>query len=148
MSLLFVTLLALQSEQSVDLSRYDPACGVRIEQRNRELRVEWPAGAGSTRSATFNLDPSRPLIAALEADGKTLARDIRPRYTLSTGARIQRPGERYIFFDKPADQKNGNALHTLTLGSNRSCWANLQLWMAGPRCGCRTPLGAAVVPDV
>ena len=107
MSILFVTLLALQSEKSVDLSHYDPACGIRIEQRNRELHVEWQAGAGSMRTAIFNLDPSRPLIAALEADGKTLARDLRPRYTLSTGTRVQRPGERYIFFDKPADQKNG-----------------------------------------
>jgi hypothetical protein len=107
MTLLFVTLLALQSGPSIDLSDFDPSCGIKIEASPGEVRVEWPAGAGSTRSATFHLDPSKPLIASLEADGKLLARNVRPLYIVSTGARVRRPGERYIFFDKPADQKNG-----------------------------------------
>jgi hypothetical protein len=107
MTLLCVTLLALQTENSVDLSGFDPSCGVRIEHRNQQLFVEWPAGAESLRSATFNLDSSKPLIARLDADGKPIARDIRPVYILTTGTRVRRDGERYIFFDKPADQKNG-----------------------------------------
>jgi hypothetical protein len=107
MSLMFALLLTLQGNDAADLSKVDPACGVKIRQRGRELRVEWPAGAESTRVATFNLDPAKPLIASLAADGKTLARDVRPVYTITTGTRVQRPGERYIFFDKPADQKNG-----------------------------------------
>src|SRR5579859_4573765 len=107
MPLLFVTLLALQTGKTIDLSDFDPSCGVKIEEGNREVRVEWPAGPGSARSAIFNLDPSRPLIASLQADGKLLARNVRPLYTLRIGTRVSRPGERYIFFDKPADQKNG-----------------------------------------
>ncbi len=107
MPLLVVTLLALQAENVADLSKLDPACGVKITQSGRELRAEWPAGGASRRAATFNLDASKPLIAALEADGAVLARDVRPVFAITTGTRVQRPGERYIFFDKPADQKNG-----------------------------------------
>src|SRR4051812_9622851 len=101
MSLVAALLLALQANDA-DLSRVDPSCGVRLSQRDRELRVEWPAGAESTRAAPFSLAPSKPLISSLEADGRTLARGVRPAYTITTGARVERPGERYIFFDKPA----------------------------------------------
>src|SRR5436190_4165789 len=106
MPLLFVTLLALQSENPIDLSRYDPACGVTIEQKDRSLRAQWNAGAGSTRAVVFTLDPAKPLIERLEADGKELAHGVSPVYVVTTGARVQRPNERYIFFDKPAEQKH------------------------------------------
>ncbi|MBI3856809.1 MAG: hypothetical protein HY293_14065 [Planctomycetes bacterium] len=107
MTLVLAALLALQDPVAVDLSRYDAACGVKIERRDRALRVEWPAGGGSTRAATLSLDPSKPLFSSLESDGKVLAQDVRPAYTVTTGARVSRANERYIFFDKPADQKNG-----------------------------------------
>ena len=107
MMLALVALLSLQDPVAVDLSRYDAACGVKIERKDRALRVEWPAGGGATRAATLALDPSKPLFAALEADGKELARDVRPGYRVTTGARLSRPNERYIFFDKPAAAKNG-----------------------------------------
>ncbi|RPH51713.1 MAG: hypothetical protein EHM91_00925 [Planctomycetota bacterium] len=106
MMLALAVLLSLQ-DPAVDLSRYDPACGVKIERRDRALRVEWPAGAGSTRAATFSLDGARPLLSSLEADGQELARDVKPSYVVTTGARVHRPNERYIFFDKPAAGKNG-----------------------------------------
>jgi len=107
MMLALAVALSLQDQITVDLSRYDAACGVRIEKKDRALRVEWPAGAGSSRAATFALDPAKPLISSLEADGKELARDVRPQYRVTTGARVSRPNERFVFFDKPADQKNG-----------------------------------------
>jgi hypothetical protein len=106
MTFAVVLICALQQPVAVDLSRYDAGCGVKIEQRDRALRVEWSAG-GSARAATFSLDPSKPLIESLEAGGRELARDVRPVYVVTTGARVSRPAERYIFFDKPADQKNG-----------------------------------------
>jgi hypothetical protein len=106
MSLGFLTIVLLQAGEPVDFSKYDPACGVKVEQRGGTLRAEWPAGA-STCAAVFALDASAPLLAALEAGGRTLARDVRPTFTVTTGARVRRPGERYIFFDKPADGKNG-----------------------------------------
>jgi hypothetical protein len=107
MSLALVALLLLQDPVAVDLSRYDAACGVKIERKERTLRVEWPAGGGATRAATLALEPGRPLFASLEAGGKVLARDVRPEYRVTTGARVSRPNERYVFFDKPADRKNG-----------------------------------------
>src|SRR5262245_15164361 len=107
MTLALAALLFLQDPVAVDLSRYDGACGVKIERKDRALRVEWPAGGGATRAATLSLEPGKPLFASLEADGRTLARDVRPEYRGTTGARISRAGERYIFFDKPAAEKNG-----------------------------------------
>lgn len=102
-----LALIALLAMQDVDLSRYDPACGVKIERRDRALRVDWPAGGGSTRALTLALDPTKPLFATLEADGRELARDARPAYAVTTGARVHRPNERYVFFDKPWTGKNG-----------------------------------------
>lgn len=107
MMLLAALLFALQDPATVDLSRYDAACGVKIERRGDALRAEWLTADGEARAATFTLDPAKPLIASLEAAGRMLAHDLRPVYTVTTGARVQRPTERYIFFDKPADQKNG-----------------------------------------
>ena len=120
MLLALLALLSLQSLDSglpalaqdkdpvaVDLSRYDAACGVKVERKERSLRVEWPAGGGATRAATLALEPGRPLFASLEADGRVLARDVRPEYRVTTGARVSRAGERYVFFDKPAAEKNG-----------------------------------------
>jgi hypothetical protein len=120
MTLALVALLAAQSFDpgppplaqdrdpvAVDLLRYDAGCGVKIERKERSLRIEWRAGGDATRAATISLEPGKPLFASLEADGKVLARAVAPVYTVTTGARVSRPGERYIFFDKPADQKNG-----------------------------------------
>src|SRR5579862_3531718 len=107
MSLVFLMTTLMQAGDSVDLSRYDPSCGVTIDAKGRTIRAQWPASATSTCAAVFNLDPAAPLIAAFEADGKELARDVRPLFTITTGVRVQRPGERFIFFDKPADRKNG-----------------------------------------
>jgi hypothetical protein len=107
MTLALVALLCLQDPVAVDLLRYNAACGVKIERRDRALRVEWPAGAGSTRAATLSLDAAKPLFSSLEADGKEVARDAKPSYAVTTGARVSRPNERYVFFDKPAAQKNG-----------------------------------------
>lgn len=116
MMLVLVALLAFQ-DPAVDLSRYDAACGVKIGRRGRALRVEWPAGPGSTRAATLSLDAAKPLFASLEADGRELARDVRPRVVVTTGARISRPAERYVFFDKPAAQKHGPvSTHDAALG--------------------------------
>src|SRR4029077_9457953 len=42
---------------------------------------------------------------------KTLVKDVNPVFLLTTGVRVQRPGERYIFFDKPADERNGPVKH-------------------------------------
>jgi hypothetical protein len=89
-------LLALALLQDVDLSKHDPACGVRLERKDGALRAEWDAGA-----VAFDLSGG-PLFASLEAGGKVLARGVRPAYEITVGSRIERANERYIFFDKPA----------------------------------------------
>src|SRR5262245_14517518 len=58
MTLALVALLTLQDPVTVDMSRYDAACGVKIEKKERALRFEWPAGGGATRAATLSLDPT------------------------------------------------------------------------------------------
>lgn len=116
MTITFAVVLALQDPVAVDLVRYDSKCGVKIERREHALRVEWPAGAGAVRAAAFSLDPAKPLFASLEVDGREIARDVRPVFIVTTGKRVSRPGERYIFFDKPADQNNGPVFtHEATL---------------------------------
>jgi hypothetical protein len=142
--LAIVAFISLQDPVAVDLSRYDATCGVRIERKERTLRVEWPAGGGSTRAATFALDPSKALIASLEADGRELARDVRPAYVVTTGARVSREGERYIFFDKPASQKNGPVkVHEVALALTSArvesdgtrAWISFPTLSAGPFSG-------------
>ena len=101
MTLLLLACAASQ-EIAVDLSRHDPACGVRLERRAGGLRAEWTADGGVACAATFALAPGAPLLSSLEAGGKVLARDVDPRYVVTVGTRIERANERYIFFDKPA----------------------------------------------
>jgi hypothetical protein len=55
--------------------------------------------------------PGAPLFSALALGQRTLASELNPVFLLTTGARVKRPGERYIFFDKPADEKNGPVKH-------------------------------------
>src|SRR6185503_8071460 len=54
--------------------------------------------------------------------GVELARDVRPVFPITTGARVQRPGIKYIFFDKPITERNGpvkNFTSSLDLKSAR-----------------------------
>ena len=89
---------ALLLQVAVDLSRHDDACGVKLERKNGVLRASWDGG----HAAEFSLEPGRPLLASLESDGAVVARGLAPRFTVTTGSRIERANERYIFFDKPA----------------------------------------------
>lgn len=94
-------LLMLAAAAPVDFSQFDLACGIEITQRDTSLRAEWEAD-GAKHAAVFSLDPAKPLLESLNAGGKTIARAVRPAFTIRTGMRIERPNERYIFFDKPA----------------------------------------------
>jgi hypothetical protein len=101
-----VLAFARGQDPSVDLSGYDAACGVRISRRGDALRAEWNAD-GLPCAATFRLARNRPLLESLELKGAPVARGLQPVWLVTTGARIDRPNERYIFFDKPATGKNG-----------------------------------------
>jgi hypothetical protein len=106
MMAVLVLAFALRQDPSVDLSKYDAACGVRIARRGDSLRAEWTAD-GAPCAATFRLARNRPLLESLEMKGAPVARGLQPRWIVTTGARVDRPNERYIFFDKPAAGKNG-----------------------------------------
>ena len=97
---------ASAQEAAVDLTAYDPACGIKIERKGGALRAEWTAD-GAPCAATFRLTKAGPLLESLEAKGAAVARDLRPVWIVTTGARLDRPNERYVFFDKPSTQKNG-----------------------------------------
>src|SRR5262245_9079524 len=94
----------VQDGPAVDLSKYDAACGVKVERKGAALEAAWSAGDAGPRSVAFNLSPGAPLFASLAAGNAVLARDVRPVYLVTTGSRTERAGERYIFFDKPASR--------------------------------------------
>lgn len=107
-----IVALALLS-QAVDLSRHDDACGVKLERKGDVLRATWDGFA-----VDFSLKPGAPLLASLEAGGKAVARDLAPRFAITTGSRIDRPNERYIFFDKPSTRptnKHDAVLHRVAV---------------------------------
>ena len=49
---------------------------------------------------------------------------------------------------KPADQKYGNRLRSLSSGVRPMASAHRQLWMTGVPLAWSTPFGLALVPDV
>jgi hypothetical protein len=105
--------LAEPSPITFDLSQYNPSCGVEIRREGNILKATWPADQSGQASCTLELSlaTGSPLIAALGINGKVLATNLQPQYFLTTGARLQRPGVKYIFFDNPSTGKNGPVRH-------------------------------------
>lgn len=109
----------------VDRARYDPACGVTVTQADDLLRLSWPASdAGAACSLDLNLDPDRPLIAAMGAGGggAPIARDVQPLFVLTVGSRnppaaAERFG--YVFFDNPHRRPYQRHLANFTLRAAR-----------------------------
>jgi hypothetical protein len=129
---ILVALLACASGAAatvhVDLSRFNPACGVSVVSEQANLQVTWPASPrGEPCSVTLNLEPDKPLFqrlsAAREAGGpaEIVARDVRPRFDVTVGSRKQ-PGTSpftFVFFDKPADRPHTRHQAKLSLRSAR-----------------------------
>ncbi|HWX23199.1 MAG TPA: hypothetical protein VN578_25125 [Candidatus Binatia bacterium] len=116
--LIFSSVIWVPASQGaeVDFSKYDPACGVALRQEGGRLLAQWQAADGTPCAVEFSLKPNAPLLQSLEAGGKVLATQVQPVYLVTTGARVQRPGVKYIFFDKPSTEKNGPVKHfTVTL---------------------------------
>ena len=138
----FVAPLAFAVE--ADLSDYHRECGIGVRQDGAHLEVSWSAAPGAPCVATFSLKASTPLIESLRMSGRTLLQDVQPVFPLTTGARVPRPGVKYIFFDKPGDGKNGPVRHftsTLELQDVRVASAGQRLsvsfkqFSAGPFSG-------------
>jgi len=92
---------------SVDVSEYDSRCGVQVKQKADVLWVTWTAGSGKPCRVAFSLKAGGRLIDSLEIGGKMLSRNVNPTYLISTGARVERPGVKYIFFDAPNKETHG-----------------------------------------
>ena len=103
---MFASSSLLGAEPTVDLSRYRSGSGITIVREQTQLIAGWTANGVPCR-AVFALNPGHPLITSLEAGGKTIAVEVNPIWRITTGARVQRPGVKYIFFDKPIEAKNG-----------------------------------------
>jgi hypothetical protein len=111
LGLFLLSLASANGAIGVDLSGYKPDCGVSIRQQGDRLFADWLAGDGTRCRAEFSLKIDEPLIASLAVGGNVLIRGLRPVYLVTTGARLQKPGVKYIFFDKPSDGKNGPVRH-------------------------------------
>jgi hypothetical protein len=116
---MMTALALLAAFQDVDLSKHDPACGVRLERKGAALEASWEAD-GARQSAVFSLEKGRPLLAELASGGTTIAKDVGLLWTLSVGSRTERAGERYIFFDKPASKPHEKHAAALDLKSVRA----------------------------
>jgi hypothetical protein len=76
----------------------------RVQAINRELQITWPDEQGRNWTATFSLDPRKPLITSIGMDGKIVLFGGRPFYRVETG---KRRGGWDAFFDFPPSAPEG-----------------------------------------
>lgn len=118
--ILTITLLAAVSlAVPVELPAPAASSAIRFTHDAESVRAEWLDSAETRFVMVFSLDPAKPLFESVSVGGVTVARQLRPRFTITTGSRIERPNERYIFFDKPASRPTTSHEASLTLGSVR-----------------------------
>src|SRR5689334_5413829 len=80
---LFLGFAALAAE--IDLTQYDPACGVTLRPEGDHLKANWGAADGTQCGAEFSLQPGTPLLRSLEIAGKPLAAQVQPVFLITTG---------------------------------------------------------------
>ena len=101
--LLFLTVTAFAAPVPFDFSRVRPG-PVAVSRDGDLALVRWPDSNNRTWEASFNLEPSRPLIAAIKVDGKTVVQNAVPIYSAQTG---KRRGGFDEFFDFPPSHPDG-----------------------------------------
>ncbi|MBM3723960.1 MAG: hypothetical protein FJW40_00845 [Acidobacteria bacterium] len=77
---------------------------VTVRASGELLTVEWRDARSRVRSADFNLDTAKPVIAALKLEGVALAERINPVFNIETG---KRRGGWDEFFDYPPSHPEG-----------------------------------------
>ncbi|HEY1646870.1 MAG TPA: hypothetical protein VGF96_02730 [Terracidiphilus sp.] len=82
---------------SVDLTGVRPGPVVAAV-KDQALVIDWQDAAHHQWQTRFSLDPARPLIASISADGKNIVESARPYYRCTTG---KRSGGWDAFFDFP-----------------------------------------------
>ncbi len=89
----------------VDLEDYRDG-PVRAEVRDEVLVVTWHDGSGKPWRASFNRDPSKPLLESVGSGNTQVLREARPFYRVETG--VRRKGWN-AFFDYPPDHPQGTS---------------------------------------
>jgi hypothetical protein len=103
-SLLFVfPALVTAAPVPLDLSGVRPG-PVTVTREGDTALVRWQDGENRAWEAAFNLEPSRPLIAAIRTGGKTVIQNAVPIYNAQTG---KRRGGFDEFFDFPPSHSDG-----------------------------------------
>ncbi len=87
----------------LDLSGVKPG-PVSVSQDGDTALVQWRDASGRSWQASFNLEPARPLIAAIRVDGKVVIQNAVPVYSAQTG---KRRGGFDEFFDFPPSHPDG-----------------------------------------
>jgi hypothetical protein len=101
---------------AVDLSGYDPECGISVRHEESLLNVRWPLGEGEHGKLLIDLEAGHPLIASLGGDPRDgvgtlpVLRGVDPVTLLTVGTRGAPPGRPptmsvfNTFFDTPANR--------------------------------------------
>jgi hypothetical protein len=94
---------ALFAAVAVDLSRVRQG-PISVTESGGSLTVKWSSENSRKWTAEFSLDPQRPLITEISAEGKAVVRRARPWYHVETG---KRRGGWDEFFDFPPSHPDG-----------------------------------------
>jgi hypothetical protein len=111
---LLATLLTgtcLAEPVALDLTGVKPG-PVTVAKEGDTAVVRWRDGENRSWSAHFNLEPARPLIAAIQVDGATVVQDAVPIYNCQMG---KRRGGFDEFFDFPPSHPDGTRSYIGTL---------------------------------
>jgi hypothetical protein len=103
------------ADVAVDLSGYDPGCGVSVRRDGDRLRVGWPVADGEAGALVLDLRDGHPLFESLGIaregeDSTPLLEGIEPVAFLTVGSRVAPPGRPTAmspfntFFDNPAQR--------------------------------------------
>ncbi|MCC6293269.1 MAG: DUF4350 domain-containing protein [Bryobacterales bacterium] len=101
--LLLLPALLAGAPVTLDVSGVRPG-PVTVTRTEDTAAVRWQDGVGREWEAVFNLEPSRPLVAAIRTGGKTVIQNAVPVYSAQTG---KRRGGFDEFFDFPPSHPDG-----------------------------------------
>ena len=98
---------AAETAVPVDLTDYRGG-PVSAEVSDEFLIVTWPDSSGETWRASFNRDPSKPLLESVASGDMQVLSEARPFYRVETGVRSKGWN---AFFDYPPAHPQGTAAY-------------------------------------
>ena len=97
----------LGASAPVDMDGYEEG-PVSVQVRDADLLVAWQDASDRQWQASFNRDPSKPLLGLLGVGDTPVLRDARPFYRVETGVRMKGWN---AFFDHPPAHPGGTSAH-------------------------------------